>query len=204
MLRFPVLLILLLSALALGAGSASSQECEEGCGVKQLPACSYRNSCSVQAVQDIRVTYRYGWSVSIDCDADPGTGSPPCPDPADVGIKVTVLKSVAKVLHSGTTISAGAVSSRRGKDINVPDPNQNYDPQALYYFVKLKPAVVKRMKAINVSTLEPTVSGTVDRGDGTTGKIPSELVLTAFQGNCSGRTLHIQRRLTYGGHCVPR
>ena len=185
------------------AGPQQGDPCEGECPTtKRHLACSTGLTCEAQPVQDLRQTYRYGQAVYVECN-DAEAPYPACPKAGDVDITVTVLASVAKVLHSGTTISTGKVSARLGKDVN-PNPSEGFSDTSQYYVVELKPSVVKRMKAINVSFLGMTVTGTVTRSDGTKAKIKhgDDPEITSFHGNCSGRNLHIQRRLTYGGHCT--
>jgi hypothetical protein len=207
--RLLPVLTLLLTAIALtsvGVGSAAGQ-CEEGadsCEGGGTPAasalCSNSFPCSVLASYDIAVLYKYGQPVYINCGT---SGTPGCPDAKDVDIKVKVLPSVARVLHtSSTTISAGPIDVRTGKQVDVPDPNDNFDPGLRYYFVQLKPAVERRMKEIKVRSMSLTVTGHVTRADGTKVAVDTELVSVAFPGNCSGRSLRIKRRLVYGGHCM--
>jgi len=202
------LILLALMAAALGTTTALAQSdeppegdsCAEGCPTAQFAPCTHRLACDVQEVQQLKVLYRYGQSVRVECDDKASSASPPCPSAGDVDIKVTVLPSVAKVLHSGTTISESETTARLGKEIS-PDPDQDFDSHSQYYFVKLKPSIVRRMKAIKVNMISTTVSGTVAAPDGSKAAIKSKLSTSAFPGNCSGQDLHIQRRLTYGGHC---
>ncbi len=198
-------LTLLPIAFALSVGSAVGQGCPDGAdecgegGGAPPPVC-VGNSCSVQYINDIRVAYLFGQALYVEC----GTNAPKCPDAKDVDVKVTILPSVAKVLHaSSTTISAGPTEMRTGKEIDakVDDPNENFSKDSHYYFVQLKPAIEQRMKKIKVRSIGVTVSGVVTRPDGTKINVKSRLVTSGFEGNCSGRSLHIQRRLTYGGHC---
>jgi hypothetical protein len=202
-------LTLLLISLTFIVGSAAGQQCEEGAdsceGGGAPPAsalCSNSFPCETLSSYDIAVLYRYGQPVYINCGT---SGTPKCPDVKDVDIKVKVLPSVARVLHtSSTTISVAETHGPlTGKQVDVPDPNDNFDPQLQYYFVQLKPAVERRMKKIKVRMISMTVSGSVTRADGTKVAVKSdELVSVAFPGNCSGQSLRIKRRLTYGGHCM--
>lgn len=198
-------LTLLPIVFALSVGSAGGQGCPDGsdtCGEgggAPPPVC-VGGGCSVQYINDIRVAYLFGQAVYVEC----GTNAPKCPDAKDVDVKVTILPSVARVLHaSSTTISAGPTDVRTGKEIDakVPDPSENFSKDSHYYFVQLKPAIEQRMKKIKVRSIGVTVSGVVTRPDGTKVNVKSRLVTSGFEGNCSGLSLHIQRRLTYGGHC---
>jgi hypothetical protein len=203
--RLMPVLTLLLITLALGVGSAAGQgEPDEGEGGGGIPLCGSDLSCNAQVVQDIVVTYKYGFAIYVYCHNNTPR-APDCPDVKDVDVKATVLPSVAKILHSSsTTITAGPTAARLGKDVNVPDPNENFDKNGHYYFVQLKPAIERRMKAIKVRSLGMTLSGVVTRPDGSKFNVKSdELGVTAFQGNCQGRSLRIKRRITYGGRCIP-
>jgi hypothetical protein len=197
----PVLIVLPI-AFAFSGGSAAAQcgegvdSCEGGGG----NLCA--SGCGVQAVQDIRVTYKYGFAMYVECGPP---YLPACPPAKDVDVKATVLPSVAKILHiSSTTITAGPTEARLGKDVDVPDPDENFGAKSHFYFVQLKPAVERAMKNIKVRTLEPTLSGSITRADGSKVNVKTRLGTTAFMGNCSGQSLRIKRRIVYGGHCIPR
>ncbi len=53
-------------------------------------------------------------------------------------------------------------------------------------------------------SIDVQVSGSLTDPDGTIYLLDPKASSWSFDGNCSGRDLHIIRRLTYGGHCFAR
>jgi hypothetical protein len=167
---------------------------EGGDGDTPAPFCS-GGQCRPSGGQELRTAYAHGQAFYIGC----GPRSFACPSSLQ-HVKVTVLKSVAKTLGlSSTTIADGAAAGpSRTNDASIDDTSKSY------YFLPLKASVEHKMKKKKVNDIGVTASGSVTGPDGTVYHFKPTLLDWSFEGNCSGRSLHIQRRLSYGGHCTAR
>jgi hypothetical protein len=155
--------------------------------------CRQARNCQPVEVEHLSTVYAHGQAFYLPC------GDVTCPASLP-HVKVTVLRSVAKTLglHSTTIAEGAAAGPSRTNDSSIDDTSKSY------YFIPLKASVERAMKKKKVSSMDPVASGSVPNLDGSVYQFKSTLVSWSFDGNCSGRKLHIKRRLTYGGHCVAR
>ncbi len=189
------------SAAAQGDGRAFCTFSAEGDGQARTGAFSAsKNSlCHVYPVQSVSHAYRYGQAILMDCGTLADRKPFACPRKQDVDVKVTVIKSVKKALGlKSTTISAGKAIGPLTTAVGVEDS------KATYYFMPLRATVERKMKRKKVRNLTVTVSGKATGLDGKVERFPRTRSEWSFDGSCSGRSLKIQRHLTYGGSCYRR
>lgn len=151
------------------------------------------SGCEPRGVQDIAHVYARGQAFEIPCAPNNETTFP-CN--GTVEGKVTVLASVAKTLGlSSTTIAQGKATG--------PVKTTEGGEPGTFYFLPLRASAEKKMKAKKVRVIAVTVSGSTKGPTGTVKNLKTSRADWSYRGNCMGPRLHIERRLTYGGTCMP-
>lgn len=193
--RFSIVRVTVLTVLLAGVVGPTTVWAQSDGGNTQQRFCA-DGQCNTSGGQELRTAYAHGQAFYVGCGQQGSSLSFACPSSLQ-HMKVTVLKSVAKTLGlSSTTIASGAAAGpSRTNDATIEDTKKSY------YFLPLKASVERKMKAKKVNSIGVTVSGSATGPDGTVYHFKSTLVNWGFAGNCGGRGLHIQRRLSYGGHC---
>jgi hypothetical protein len=194
--RFPLLILLLAGVLVPAAVRAQEDGPPPGDNpgedTGQATNCTAQSDCQPVEVEELSTAYAHGQAFYLPC------GSVVCPTSLS-NVKVTVLPSVAKALglHSTTIAEGAAAGPVRTNDNSIEETSKSY------YFLPLKASAERAMKKKKVRSIEPTASGSFKNPDGSVFRFKATLASWVFPGNCSGQSLHIQRRLTYGGHCEP-